>query len=177
MQLQLVRSRNLLDHARKQLLRHVHQVLIVRVRHVKLAGRKLWVVRQINPFIAKLPPDLVHAIEAPHHQHLQVELWSNPHKQPHVQLVVVRNKRLGRRAACNHVHHGSLHFDKRPAVQKLPQIARDLGLGLENLPGMRVDDQIQIALAVARLLVFDSARSLGKHVQARRQNLDGSGKH
>ena len=97
-------------HGRKELLRHVHQIVIIRISHVELAGGELRVMGEINPFVAELPPNLVHPIQAANDQLLEIELRGNAHEEVHVQVVVVGDERLGRGPAGNHVHHRSFHL-------------------------------------------------------------------
>mmetsp|Transcript_5567 Transcript_5567/g.10498 ORF Transcript_5567/g.10498 Transcript_5567/m.10498 type:complete len:374 (-) Transcript_5567:204-1325(-) len=163
-----------LDHAGHHLLRHGHEVVVVGVRHVELARGELGVVSQIDAFVAELTPDLVHPVQSAHHQHLEVQLWGDAHVQRHVQVVVVRDEGLGRGAACNHVHHGRLHLDEALGVQEGADVPDDAGARQEHVARLGRADQVQVALAVARLLVLEAGVPR-EHVQARRQHLERFG--
>jgi hypothetical protein len=117
----------------QHLLRHAHQVVVVRIRHVELARRELRVVclvdacapristphtpppraAQRRTLVAEQPAELVHPVDAAHHKLLQVQLGRNAQEQVHVQLVVVRHKRSRCCAAGNHVEDRRLHLDVR----------------------------------------------------------------
>jgi hypothetical protein len=60
----LIRSKDGLDHAGEELLRDLHQVRVVGVGHVELAGGELGVVRHVDAFVAKLLTDLVYPVNA-----------------------------------------------------------------------------------------------------------------
>lgn len=78
--------------------------------HVELARRELRVVRQVDAFVPELAPDFIHALDASHHEHLEVQLRRNSHEELHVQVVVVGDEGAGRGTSRDHVHHGRLHL-------------------------------------------------------------------
>ena len=53
--------------------------------------------------------------------------------------------------AGNRLHHGRLDFEIAARVEELAQRRKDLAAHLEHFAGLRVDDQIEITLAVADL--------------------------
>jgi len=85
---------------------------------------------------------------------------------------VVGDKRLGSGTSSNHVHHGSLNLEEAEGVQKPTQVADDLGTDDELLPDRVVDDQIEVPLTEASLLVLEAKVGLGKHVEARSEELN-----
>ncbi len=61
---------------------------------------------------------------------------------------------LGGGAARDHVHHRRLDLEKAELVKEAAHVGDDLRAHLELLAHLRVDDQVQVALAVPRLLVL-----------------------
>lgn len=58
--------------ARKKGLSDIHKVVVVGVGHVRLDGGELWVVCEVNAFIAELSANLVHAVKTTNDEHLVV---------------------------------------------------------------------------------------------------------
>lgn len=57
------------------------------------------------------------------------------HEQFHVEVVVLRDERLGGGAPGDHVHHRRLHLQELPLVQELAHEGDDLRAGDECVPG------------------------------------------
>ncbi len=83
----------------------------------------------------------------------------------------MRDERPCRRAAVERLHHRRLHFQKSVRLQLPPQRRDDLRPRHEHLANFRIRDQIQIALAVARLDVFQAMPFLGHREQRLRQEV------
>mmetsp|Transcript_76742 Transcript_76742/g.128980 ORF Transcript_76742/g.128980 Transcript_76742/m.128980 type:complete len:320 (-) Transcript_76742:438-1397(-) len=167
----LIAACHLQYHLCNQLLRHLNEVIVICVGHVEFTGGELRVVRQVDTFVAELSPDLVHSVHAPHHQHFQIQLRSNPHVQLHVQLVVLGDERLGHSATGNHVHHGSLNLQKVPVIQELAEERNDFGPSDKCIARRVVHDQIQVSLAIPGLLIMEPCVILRQHVKARAEKL------
>lgn len=52
-----------LHHAGHHVLRHGHQIVVVRVRHIELAGGELGIVSQVDALVSELPADLVDSVD------------------------------------------------------------------------------------------------------------------
>jgi hypothetical protein len=87
-------------------------------------------------------------------QHLVVQLRRDAHEQSHIQIVVVGGEGLGGGAARDHVHHRRLDLEKAELVKEAAHVGDDLRAHLKLLAHLRVDDEVQVALAVPRLLVL-----------------------
>src|ERR1700722_2425613 len=68
----------------------------------------------------------------------------------------MRNERPRRRATVERLHHARFHFDEVPLFELPPQGCNDARTRHEHFLRFRVGDQIQIALAVADLDVFEA---------------------
>ena len=75
---------------------------------------------------------------------------------------------LGRGSASLHVHHWSLDLGEVSFSQEVPQEVKDLVASVEDLLDRVVEDEVEVALAVASVLVKDFVftLSLGQHVHA-----------
>ncbi len=87
-------------------------------------------------------------------QHLVVQLRRDAHEQSHIQIIMMGGEGLGGGAARDHVHHRGLDLEKSELVKEAAHVGDDLRAHLELLAHLRVDDQVQVALAVPRLLVL-----------------------
>jgi hypothetical protein len=83
-----------------------------------------------------------------------VELRRDAHEQSHIQIVVMGGEGLGGGASRDHVHHRRLDLEKAELVKEAAHVGDDLRAHLELLAHLRVDDEVQVALAVPRLLVL-----------------------
>ena len=140
----------------QQFLGEIHQAAIVRVGLVELQHGELGVVVRGEPFVAEVAIDLVDALQAAHHQPLQVQLRRDPQVEIDIERVVMRDERTRRGAAVERLHHRRLHFDEAARFQLPAQRRDDSRARDEDLAHVGIGDQIQIALAVARLHVFQA---------------------
>ena len=162
-------ARDARDELAEQVLREVHEVVVVRVGPVELDARELGVVRHVDALVAELAAELVDAVEAADDEHLEVELRGDAQEHVEVEVVVVRLERAGGRAAGDDVHHGRLNLEEAAGVQVGSEEGDDLRARLEDLPGVGVHDEVEVALAVALLLVLEAVVVLREHVEARRE--------
>lgn len=113
------------DHFRQEPLSEVHQVVIIGISPIKLAGRELRVVSQINTFIAELLADLEDTVHSTDNQHLEVELRCNSHEKFHVQVIMEGLKGPCSGSTSNHVHHWCLNFCEVLGSQEVSQEVED----------------------------------------------------
>ena len=161
-----------------ELLGEVHQVLVGGVGLVELQHRELGVVAGAHPLVAEVPVDLVDALDAADHQPLEVQLGGDPHDQRDVQGVVVRDERARRRAGDERVHHRRLDLEVVARVEEVADVAHQPVAPQEDLLHLRIGDEVQVALAVARLHVLQAVPLLGHGAQGlgeRREALGGEG--
>mmetsp|Transcript_5062 Transcript_5062/g.10994 ORF Transcript_5062/g.10994 Transcript_5062/m.10994 type:complete len:245 (-) Transcript_5062:534-1268(-) len=149
--------------------------MIIRVRLVELTGGELGVVGHVNALIPELPADLVHTLNASNHECLEEELRSDAHIELHAEVVVVGDKGAGSSTTWDHVHHGGLHLQEAAVVQELAHKLDDLGAREEDVTHLGVADEVQVALAVAGLLILQAKVGGRGHVQAGGQQLELDG--
>ena len=152
----LVLAEQVEDEAGEELLGELDEVVVVGVGHVELAHGELGIVCHVDALVAEVAAYLVDAVDAAHHQLLQVELGRDAHEQVHVEVVVVRDERLGRGAAGDHVHERRLDLEEAQVVEERAQVLDDLRLGHELLLHPVVHHQVQIALTEAGLFVLQA---------------------
>ncbi len=155
--------------ATTQLLREVHQVAVVRVRPVELDHRELGVVPRGQPLVAEIPVDLVDLLEPADDQALEVELRRDAQEHLHVERVVVRDEGPGRGAAGNRLHHRRLHFHEAAIVELPAQLAHELRARAEHGARIVVDDEVDVALAIARVDIREAVPLVGQRSQRLRQ--------
>ena len=138
------------------LLRQVHQILEGAVRLVELKHRELRIVARRQPLVAEAAVDLIDALEAAHHQPLQVEFRRHAQVEVSPQRVVVRDEGPRRGAARNRVHHRRLDFEIAALVQERAQCRDDARAGAEHFAHAGVHDEVEIALPIADLQVREA---------------------
>ena len=151
---------------REHLLGHRHQLLVVAVGLVELEHRELGVVLRRDPLVPEVAVDLVDALDAADGQPLQVQLRRDAQEQLHVERVVVRHERPRERAAGDRLHHRRLDLEVAARVQERADRRQHPAAHLEDLARVRVDDEIEIALAVAHLDVAQAVPLLGQREEA-----------
>ena len=148
---QLLRTVQGLGKSADRLLDPVHEVAIVGVRQVQLEHREFGVVLRREALVAEVAVDLVDALEAADHQALQVQLRRDAQVHVQVERVVVRLERARRGTARDRLHHRRLDLEEVERVQEVAQVADDARAGAEHAAALLVHDEIDVALAVARL--------------------------
>ena len=157
----------------EHLLGQPHQVLVVHVRLVELQHRELRVVLRRDPFVAEVAVDLVDAIHAADDEPLEVQLGGDAHVQLHVERVVMRDERPRQRAAGDRLHHRRLDFEEATRVEEAANGRQRARPDVEHAARVRVDDQIEVPLAIARLDVLQPVPLLGQRQEALGQERQG----
>lgn len=171
-ELGLVATGNLLDHAGHELLGDLHEIVDIRIGPVELASGELRVVGQINALITELTANLVYTVKTTDNQHLEVELGRNTHKEVHVELVVMSHEGLRCCSTGNSVHHRGLNLDEVALIKVLANIADNLTASQEDVPAAVVHDQVEVTLTITGLLVLQSIVHVRQHAETRRQQDD-----
>ena len=123
-------------------------------------------------FIAEIAVDLEYFLKTAHHQPLQIQLGSNAKIQLHIQRIVVRGKRFGRRAAGDGVHHWCFHFQITMAHEKFAYRLYRLAAYHKHTARLFAHDQIDMTLAILLFLIcqaveffWQGAQCLGQQAQ------------
>jgi hypothetical protein len=126
-----------------------------------------------DALVAEVLADLVDALEAAHDQALQVQLVGDPEVEVAVERVVVGHERPRQRPAVERLQNRRLDLEEAALVEPVPDRPHDLRAQDEQLAGLVVGDQVELAVAVARLdvlepvvLLRDVAQRLGEQLPA-----------
>ena len=150
----------------------VHHVVEIGVGLVELDRGEFGVVLGVHALVAEDAADLIHAVHAADDQALQRKLGRDTHIHIDIERIVVRDKGSCRRAARDGIENGRFDLDIAHIVQIIPQMLDKLRTDDEIPLDLRVHDQIDIALAVARLLVGQAVELLGQRQQGLGQQRD-----
>ena len=168
-------ERDLLEHR----LDAIHRIAEVGVRLVPLEHRELGLVLVRDALVAEVLADLVHALEPSDDQALQVELGRDAQVEVCVQLVRVRHERVRERAAVARLEDGRLDLDEPLAVEVATDRRDDLRAQEEEVARLLVHEQVEVALAVARLRVGQAVERVRERAAVaceHRQLVDGEGR-
>ncbi len=135
---------------------------VIGVRLIELEHRELGVVLRRDAFVPKVAIDFVHAFETADQQALQVELGSDAEIEVEIERVVMCDERARRRAAVERLHHGRFYFEEAARIELPPERLDDLRTRDESLSHLRIRDQVDIALAIARFDIFKAVPLLGQ---------------
>ena len=150
----------------EHLLGEPHQVLVVHVRLVELQHRELGVVLRRDALVAEVAVDLVDALDAADDEPLEVELRRDAHVQLHVERVVMRDERPRQRAAGDRLHHRRLDFEEAACVEEAANGRERARAHVEDAARVGIDDQVEVALAVAGLDVLEAVPLLRQRQEA-----------
>jgi len=157
-------ARHLLHDVGQQPLGQIHHAVVVDISLVKLDLGELRVVLEAHPFVAKVAPYLIDGIVHPDQQPLEIQLKADPQVEVLVKLVVVGDKRPGRRPAIERLQDRRFDFQKALAIQEAAQRADHPRPLAEDLAHIRVHGQIGVPLAVAGLLVAEGPKAADRAV-------------
>jgi hypothetical protein len=105
----------------------IHHRLVVAERLIDLQHREFRIVPRADPLVAVHAPQLVHPLDPADQQPLQVQFQRDPHEEPHVQRVVVRQERPRRRAAGDRMQRRTLDLAESGVGQRAADRLHDLG--------------------------------------------------
>src|SRR4051794_4825624 len=148
-----------------ELLGVARDVLVVRVGLVPLEHRELGVVLERQPLVAEVLADLVHALQAADDQPLEVELDRDAEVEVALQRVVVRREGPRDAAAVDRLEHGRLDLDEAARVEERAYRRDHLRARHEELARLLVGDQVELAVAEARLDIREPVVLLGRRAQ------------
>ena len=144
-----------------EVLHSLHRVAVVRVRLVPLELRELGLMLVGEPFVPEVLADLVDLLQPADDQPLEIELVRDPEVVVLVERVVVRDKRLRKASAVTRLEDGRLHLDKPLGVEPPADLSDDPGSLYGELARIVVHEQVEVALAVPRLLVLNAVKGVG----------------
>ena len=100
-----------------------------------------------------------------------MQFKSNAQEQLHIERVVVREEWASMRAACFHVQHWCFHFNELVVMQCLAEAGNSCMANFKCASCLFVNNQVGVALAVARVYVGQSMPLVGQWSHCFRQQL------
>jgi hypothetical protein len=151
--------------ALEQRLGERHQVFVVGEGLVELEGGELGVVPRRHALVAEILVELEDAVQTADHESLEVQLGRDAQVELHVERVVVRDEGPRGRAAVEGLQHRRLDLEVVAILEEAADVRDDAAAGLERPPDVVVDDEVDVALAVADGDVRQAVPLLGERPQ------------
>jgi hypothetical protein len=130
-----------------------------------------------DPFVPEVAVDLVDAFEPADDQALQVQLRGDAKKELHIQRVVMGHERPRQRPPGDRLHHRGLDLQIAARIEEAADRDQHLAAHFEDAARVRVDDQVEVALAVSNLdvtqpvpLFRQRQEALGEELERRGMN-------
>ena len=133
---------------------------------------------RVHAFVAELATDFENLLETAHEQALQGQLGRDAQEVVTVERVEVRNERLRVRAAQNRMQKRRLHLVEALLLHIAADGSHDLKALFERALDLGIHNKVDVALAIARLLVGQAVELLRQRAQRLGQKLvarDGDG--
>ena len=150
---------------RDELLRARGDVLVVGVGLVQLDHRELGVVLVRDPLVAEVLAQLVDPLKPADDAALEVELGRDPQVERAVERVVVGREGARVGAAVERLQDRRLDLDEARLVEVAAHAGDDRRARDEQLARLLGGDQVQLAVAEARLDVLQAVVLLGRRAQ------------
>ncbi len=168
------RPEDVLRHGLDERLDPGHRVGVVGVRLVPLEHRELGVVLERDALVAEVLAELVDALEPADDQALEIELRRDAEIEVALELVVVRHEGACERSAVARLQHRRLDLDEALAVEVGAHGGDDARPQDEGGSRLLVDEQVQVALAVAELDVREPVERVGQRLRVAGEHLERS---
>ncbi len=158
-------------YARVHALHEIHHGEVIAVCLVHLNGGELGVVVCVHSLVAEDAAHFVHPLHASYDEALEVQL--RLYAQVHVQRKGVEPCLEGARrgAYLYGQKDGRVHFNEALPVQKGAYLLEYAGARHESALHVRVDDEVQVPLAVPYVRIREAVLLLRKRPQALREHL------
>ena len=154
------------EHDEASIFAHIGNNLEVGVGAIGLHGGELGVVREVHALVAEDAPKLENALVAAHEQALEMQLGGDAQVVLLVQCVEVRDERLGRSTALDGLEDGGLDLHVAVVLHVAAEGRHDARALGESLADVGVHDEVDVALAIARLLVGQAMELLGQRADS-----------
>ena len=155
----------------------LHHVVVVGERLVRLERRELGVVGGVDALVAPDAPDLEDPLEAADDQPLQVQLGGDAQVEVEIERVVVRDERARGGATELGAQRRRLHLDEAALFEEPSDRGHRREPDLEHPPRLGVHDQVDVALAEARVDVGEAVPLVGQRAQRLGQQLERADLH
>ena len=153
-----------------QFLRQRPHAGVIPVSLVNLQRSELGIVRGIGAFIAEVPAELEHPVEAPYAQTFQIQLRRDPQGEVDVVGVDVRGERTRIGTSVHALENRSLDLDEPVFRQLLANGADRRAAGEQSPPRLVVERQVHLAQAYPSLRIAQPQMLVGRWGEAFRRH-------
>ena len=136
------------------------------MRLVGLQQRELRVVAEVDALVAERPAELEHPLDAADAQPLEVQLRRDAQIQVEVVGVDVGEERAGVGAAVDLLQDRRLDLEKAIGHQGFSDGVQHLAARRDQIAGLAVDREVDVARAYPRLRVGEALPLVGQRPQA-----------
>ena len=134
-----------------------HHIFIAGKSLVALHHGKFRVVTAINTLIAEIASNFIDPLEPTYDQSLEIELLGDTQIQVTIQSIMMGYERTSGSTTIQRLQDGRLDLNKAVVVQVTPHSSNRATADHEDLPDfITIGNQIEVALALARLLILQS---------------------
>ena len=117
-------------------------------------------MRAVHTFVAEVTAELIHTLEAPDDEALQIKLVGDTQIERDIQRVVMRDEGARSSTARDRLQYGRIDLDVATFVEELAHRIEDLRTLEEDILDMAIDDEVNIALAEAELRISEAVEGL-----------------
>ena len=117
-------------------------------------------MRAVHTFVAEVTAELIHTLEAPDDEALQIKLVGDTQIERDIQRVVMRDEGARSSTARDRLQYGRIDLDVATLVEELAHRIEDLRTLEEDILDMAIDDEVDIALAEAELRISEAVEGL-----------------
>ena len=117
-------------------------------------------MRAVHTFIAEVTAELIHTLEAPDDETLQIKLVGDTQIERDIQRVVMRDEGARSSTARDRLQDGRIDLDVATLIEELAHRIEDLRTLEEDILDMAIDDEVNIALAEAELRISEAVEGL-----------------
>ena len=117
-------------------------------------------MRAVHTFVAEVTAELIHTLEAPDDETLQIKFVGDTQIERDIQRVVMRDEGARSSTARDRLQYGRIDLDVATLVEELAHRIEDLRTLEEDILNMAIDDEVNIALAEAELRISEAVEGL-----------------
>ena len=117
-------------------------------------------MRAVHTFVAEVTAELIHPLEAPDDEALQVKLVGDTQIERDIQRIVMRDEGARSSTTRDGLQDGRIDLDVATFVEELAHRIEDLRTLEEDILDMAIDDEVNIALAEAELRISEAVEGL-----------------
>src|SRR5690606_3512553 len=144
----------------KQLLCDLHHPEIILVCSIEFQNGELRIVCAVHSLIPEIAAKLVHPIESSYNESLQIEFIGDSQVKRHIECVMVRDEWTSSGTTWNALQNRSINLQRSAFVQKRSNGVNHLSTLHEGFFHRRIDDEVCITLAIAKLGICNRIKGL-----------------